>query len=108
MRRTLAATLEHHGIRTVSGGRLLIVDDDAAFGQRLARAMERRGFVTDVAESAEAANAMAERNRAMAERLDLWLAQGHSLFIVVGAAHVVGPVGLVALLRERGYRLERR
>lgn len=51
---------------------------------------------------------VAERNRAMAERLDLWLAQGHSLFIVVGAAHVVGPVGLVALLRERGYRLERR
>jgi two-component system, response regulator RegA len=31
--------------------RLLIVDDDAPFCQRLARAMEKRGFVVDTAES---------------------------------------------------------
>jgi ActR/RegA family two-component response regulator len=32
-------------------GTLLIVDDDRPFQQRLARAMEKRGFVTETADS---------------------------------------------------------
>ena len=36
---------------------LLIVDDDKAFLQRLARAMEKRGFVTETAESVAEARA---------------------------------------------------
>jgi uncharacterized protein YbaP (TraB family) len=31
------------------------------------------------------------------------LLQDGSAFIAVGALHLVGPTGLVALLRERGY-----
>jgi two-component system, response regulator RegA len=40
---------------------LLIVDDDAPFRQRLARAMEARGFVVTAAETAEEAITMARR-----------------------------------------------
>ena len=37
---------------------LLLVDDDAAFVNRLARAMEKRGFVPETAESVAAGRAM--------------------------------------------------
>src|SRR5258708_31158660 len=40
--------------------RLLIVDDDAPFCQRLARAMEKRGFVVDTAETVAGGTAVAQ------------------------------------------------
>ncbi|EKO38196.1 MAG: hypothetical protein B193_3106 [Solidesulfovibrio magneticus str. Maddingley MBC34] len=43
------------------------------------------------------------RNRAMAEIVDGWLGEGEPVFVVVGAGHLVGPDGLVALLRAKGY-----
>ena len=43
-----------------NGQVLLIVDDDKAFLQRLARAMEKRGFVTETAESVAEARAKVE------------------------------------------------
>jgi uncharacterized protein YbaP (TraB family) len=45
------------------------------------------------------------RNRAMVERIEELLAVHESLFVVVGAAHLVGEQGLVELFEQRGYVL---
>jgi len=47
------------------------------------------------------------RNRDWAERIDALLSDGATPFIAVGAAHLLGPDGLVALLNSRGYSVER-
>ena len=47
-----------------------------------------------------------ERNRNMAERMDPYLAKGGA-FVAVGALHLPGEQGLVALLRERGWTVTR-
>ncbi|HZI11844.1 MAG TPA: TraB/GumN family protein [Myxococcus sp.] len=44
-----------------------------------------------------------ERNVQMATGIDALLAQPRTHFIVVGAGHVVGPEGLVALLQKQGH-----
>ncbi|MBW3096763.1 TraB/GumN family protein [Pseudohoeflea sp. DP4N28-3] len=44
------------------------------------------------------------RNKVMAERAAPMLAEGH-VFVAVGALHLPGDDGLVALLRDAGYRL---
>jgi hypothetical protein len=46
-----------------------------------------------------------ERNARMAEALEGMLAQPRTWFVVVGAGHVVGPEGLVALLEKQGHRV---
>lgn len=45
-----------------------------------------------------------ERNRRMVERMAEQL-QGGKVFVAVGALHLPGETGLIALLRKRGYRL---
>lgn len=47
---------------------------------------------------------MGNRNATMRERAEPLLRKGRA-FIAVGALHLVGPDGLVALLRKDGYRL---
>jgi uncharacterized protein len=47
------------------------------------------------------------RNPAMADRIDARMRAGERLFVAVGALHMIGPRGLPALLRDRGYRVER-
>ena len=44
-----------------------------------------------------------ERNVQMASGVDALLAQPRTHFVVVGAGHVVGPEGLVALLQKQGH-----
>ena len=39
-------------------------------------------------------------------RLDACLMRDEGCFVVVGAAHVVGPQGLLTMLRQRGYTIE--
>ena len=47
-----------------------------------------------------------ERNRNWMSSLDACLKRSSPCFVIVGAAHIVGPQGLLALLRQRGYRIE--
>ena len=45
-----------------------------------------------------------DRNRRWIPRIESCLAAGNC-FIVVGAAHMVGSDGLIAMLKEKGYRI---
>lgn len=45
------------------------------------------------------------RNLAMAEKIESMAAPGKTLFVVVGAGHVVGDQGLVTLLSAKGYNV---
>jgi uncharacterized protein YbaP (TraB family) len=44
----------------------------------------------------------------MANKIDALLKSGGTIFVVVGAAHLVGKDGLAERLRSRGYRVEKR
>jgi uncharacterized protein YbaP (TraB family) len=46
-----------------------------------------------------------KRNRNWVPKIEDCLAAGHC-FVVVGAAHLLGPDGLLAALREKGYAVE--
>ena len=48
-----------------------------------------------------------DRNHSMAQWLDTRMSSGGDVFAVIGAGHVVGAEGLPALMRARGYRVER-
>ncbi|MBY0430947.1 MAG: ActR/PrrA/RegA family redox response regulator transcription factor [Rhodospirillales bacterium] len=61
---------------------LLIVDDDEPFRQRLATAMERRGFATITADGIGAALAVASQNPPAYAVIDLRLADGNGLELV--------------------------
>jgi uncharacterized protein len=61
------------------------------------RGMERRKEIEEVLIHA--------RNRQMAAKMEGLLKAGKKPFVAVGAAHLVGPTGLVKLLGERGYQL---
>jgi hypothetical protein len=39
-------------------------------------------------------------------QLEACLKRSTPCFVIVGAAHIVGPQGLLALLRQRGYQVE--
>lgn len=47
-----------------------------------------------------------QRNRNWIPKIESYLAHRRNYFIVVGAGHLGGPNGLLALLRSRGYRVE--
>lgn len=47
-----------------------------------------------------------DRNKAWVAKLDAWLAEPHTYFITVGAAHLTGRDGVPALLRAKGYRVD--
>ena len=47
-----------------------------------------------------------ERNNNWMPQLDACLQRSTPCLVVVGAAHLVGPDGLLALLQKRGYRIE--
>src|SRR6478752_7904979 len=47
-----------------------------------------------------------DRNLAMAARLEEYLKNKEQVFVVVGAAHIVGDKGIARLLRDKGYKVE--
>jgi uncharacterized protein YbaP (TraB family) len=49
---------------------------------------------------------LVERNHNWMPQLEALLARPKPAFVVVGAAHLVGPDGLVVLLKAKGYRVE--
>jgi hypothetical protein len=46
------------------------------------------------------------RNRNWLPKIESYLQSGKTYFIVVGAGHMGGPQGLLAMLRARGYKIE--
>ena len=50
---------------------------------------------------------MVERNYAMADKAEEYLESGETVFFVVGLAHMLGEDGLVSLLTEAGYAVEK-
>lgn len=61
---------------------LLLVDDDEAFVKRLARAMEKRGFIAETAESVAAGKAVAQARPPAFAVVDLRLEDGNGLDVV--------------------------
>jgi hypothetical protein len=59
------------------------------------------------ARRADFAKLIDARNPPMAARIAAWHAEGRSPFVAVGSLHMVGPLGLPALLREKGFEVER-
>lgn len=75
---------------------LLIVDDDVTFRTRLARAMEQRGFLVDVAGSVAEAKVSAARAPAFAI-LDMRLDDGNGLELVGALRQARADVRIVML-----------
>jgi uncharacterized protein YbaP (TraB family) len=48
------------------------------------------------------------RNRTMTEKIEAYLRKGEAVFIVVGAAHLVGKDGILERLKVKGYKVEQR
>ena len=46
------------------------------------------------------------RNRNMVVKIESFLKTGNSHFVILGAAHLVGPEGVIWLLREKGYLVQ--
>ncbi|MBM3611663.1 MAG: ActR/PrrA/RegA family redox response regulator transcription factor [Alphaproteobacteria bacterium] len=69
---------------------ILLVDDDEAFLKRLAKALERRGFEPETAESVVDGKAIAERRAPAYAVIDLRLQDGNGLD-VVEALHARRP-----------------
>ena len=62
--------------------RLLLVDDDEVFVKRLAKAMEKRGFLPETAESVAAGKAIAHERPPAYAVIDLRLEDGNGLDVV--------------------------
>ncbi len=63
--------------------------------------------VQDDADRQLLARLLDERNPVLAERIEALHGEGRKVFAGVGALHMVGPQGLPALLRARGFVVER-
>src|ERR1700760_4907652 len=80
---------------------LLIVDDDAPLCQRLARAMERRGFLVATAESVKGGAPRADETPPAFAVVDLRLGDGNGLD-VVGAIRKARPAARIVMLTGYG------
>ncbi len=47
-----------------------------------------------------------QRNREMAGKIEQFLEKKNTVFVVVGAAHLVGKKGIISLLKDKGYQVE--
>ncbi len=86
---------------SIEDRRLLVVDDDRAFQQRLARAMEKRGFEADTADSVQEALAKIDTAPPAFAVVDMRLEDGNGLD-VVEAIRVRRPDARVVILTGYG------
>lgn len=49
-----------------------------------------------------------QRNKDWLDKIETMLEEPENIFIVVGAGHLVGPEGVVALLKQKGYKVKQR
>ena len=49
---------------------------------------------------------LVDRNRNWLPKIEALFARKGRAFVVVGAAHLVGPDGLLAMLKAKGYTIE--
>ena len=98
-----AAELEATRLRGLSEAErtLLVVDDDAPLCQRLARAMERRGFVVSTADSVATGTAAATAHPPAFAVVDLRLGDGSGLD-VVSALRAARPAARIVVLTGYG------
>lgn len=76
---------------------LLLVDDDESFVKRLAKAMEKRGFLPETAESVAAGKAKAKANPPAYAVVDLRLEDGNGLDVVEALREVRPDCRIVVL-----------
>lgn len=74
--------MENKGLDPGQDNSLLLVDDDDAFLRRLAKAMEKRGFAVEMAESVAAGIAIATARPPAYAVVDLRLEDGNGLDVV--------------------------
>ncbi|WP_297573389.1 TraB/GumN family protein [uncultured Deefgea sp.] len=92
---------------------------DQALALKIVKAWEQSDFstLTQYAEWCDCLNTpaqeasmrrlMAGRNPALADGIAQWHRQGASVFAAVGSLHMVGRKGLLFLLAQRGFKIER-
>ena len=78
----MASESTRDGTLTGEDVSLLIVDDDAPFVQRLGRAMEKRGFAVETAETVREANGKVEAAAPAYAVIDMRLDDGNGLTVV--------------------------
>jgi uncharacterized protein len=99
----------HEAVRALETGaartHLLAVAHAWAAGDL--EALRRTLGHASAAERASLARAVTERNPGMAVAIEAVHAAGRRAFVAAGILHMVGETGVPALLRERGFAVER-
>ena len=62
--------------------------------------------VTDMGSKSLTKKLLDDRNVAMATKLDEYLKGKEPIFVVVGAAHIIGDKGIAKMLRDKGYKVD--
>jgi hypothetical protein len=62
--------------------------------------------VTDMGSKSLTKKLLDDRNVAMATQLDEYLKGKEPIFVVVGAAHIIGDKGIAKMLRDKGYKVD--
>jgi len=81
----------------IQGASLLLVDDDRPFLQRLARAMQMRGFVVTTAESVSQAKELVESQAYHFAVIDLKLGDGNGMEVIEVIRHLHHPTRMIIL-----------
>jgi uncharacterized protein YbaP (TraB family) len=71
-----------------------------------AAAIEKMLLASFTTNPAAYTSLITERNRNWMPQLETCLRRSSPCFVIVGAAHLVGPQGLLAMLQQKGYRVE--
>jgi len=81
----------------IEGASLLLVDDDRPFLQRLARAMQMRGFIVTTAESVKEAKEIVERQAHHFAVIDLKLGDGNGMEVIEVIRRLRHPTRMIVL-----------